>query len=150
MGIPSSRAQTRGWACGCLTEIGADAEARVMVAGEWFSLPIVTHCLGAAFWPGAFAVGFFATDSFAADSFTVDVFTIDVFAVEFFAVKFFAVKFFTVKFFAIDFFAIDFFAVNFIAADFLADMDLAPIKNSIEESDHEPKRRNSKVGETYR
>ena len=145
MGIPSSGAQTRGWACGRLTEIGADAEAGVTVAGEWFSLPTVTHCLGAAFWPGAFAVGFFATDSFTADSFTVDVFTIDVFAVELFTIKFFAVDFF-----AVDFFAVDFFAVDFVAADFLADVDLAPIKNSIEESDHEPKRRNSKAGETYR
>jgi len=140
MGIPSSGAQTRGRARGCLTEIGADAEAGVMVAGEWFSLPTVTHCLGAAFWPGAFAVGFFATDSFAADSFAVDVFTVDIFTVEFFAVEFFTVEFF----------AVDFFAVDFVAADFLADVDLAPIKNSIEESDCEPKQRNSKAGETYR
>jgi len=145
MGIPSSGAWTRGRARRRLTEIGADAEAGVMVAGEWFSLPTVTHCLGAAFWPGAFAVGFFATDSFAADSFAVDVFTVDIFTVEFFTVEFFAVDFF-----AVNFFAVDFFAVDFVAADFLADVDLAPIKNSIEESDREPKRRNSKAGETYR
>jgi len=135
MGIPSSGAWTRGQACGRLTEIGADAEARVTVAGEWFSLPTVTHCLGAAFWPGAFTVGFFTTDSFATDVFTIDVF---------------AIEFFTVKFFTVDFFAVDFFAVNFVAADFLADVDLAPIKNSIEESDCEPKQRNLKAGETYR
>jgi len=139
MGIPSSGAQTRGWACGHLTKIGADAEAGVTVAGEWFSLPTVMHYLGEAFWPGAFAVGFFATDSFTTDSFAVDVFTVDIFAIEFFAIEFFT----------IEFFAIDFFAVNFIAADFLADVDLAPIKNSIEESDCKPKWRNLKAGETY-
>lgn len=139
MGIPSSRAQTRGWAHRRLTKIGADREARVMVAGEWFSLPIVMHCLGAAFWPRALAVGFFATDSF----------TVDIFTIEFFTIEFFAIEFFAVDFFAVDFFAIDFFAVDFVTVDFLADVDLAPIKNSIEESDHEPKQRNSKAGEIY-
>ena len=94
------------------------------VAGGWFSLPTVTRFLGAAFWPGAFAVVFFAVVFFAADFFGVDFFGVD--------------------------FTVDFFAVDFFTADFLTDVDLATIKKSIEESDHVPKRRNSKAGETYR